>query len=56
VVRELIRRVAKTPPQQLDRPFTTWSLSKLVEYLAEVHRVTISAETVRSILGKAGIS
>jgi transposase len=31
-VRETVCRVAKTPPQQLGRPFTTWSLSKLVEY------------------------
>ena len=36
--RELVCRVAKTPPQQLGRPFTTWSLSKLVEYLAAQHR------------------
>ncbi|WP_216843327.1 hypothetical protein [Phytoactinopolyspora alkaliphila] len=55
MVRKLICRVAKTPPQQLDRPFTTWSLSKLLEYLTEVHQVTISTETVRSILRKAGI-
>lgn len=27
-------RVAKTPPQQVGCPFTTWSLSKLVEHLA----------------------
>jgi hypothetical protein len=47
--------VAKTPPQQLGRPFTTWSLSKLVEYLAEHKKITISAESVRQILRKAGI-
>ena len=34
VVRELVCRVAKTAPQQLGRPFTTWSLSKLAEHLA----------------------
>ncbi|WUK71235.1 IS630 family transposase [Kribbella sp. NBC_00359] len=48
-------RVAKTPPQQLGRPFTTWSLSKLVEYLAEHKSIAISAESVRQILRKAGI-
>ena len=54
-VRETVCRVAKTPPQQLGRPFTTWSLSKLVEYLAEHKSIAISAESVRQILRKAGI-
>ena len=54
-VRETICRVAKTPPQQLGRPFTTWSLSKLVEYLAEHKAIAISTETVRKILRDAGI-
>jgi transposase len=54
--RELICRVAKTASQQLGRPFSTWSLSKLVEHLAEQHRVVISTETVRVILREAGIS
>jgi transposase len=55
-VRELVCRVAKTPPARLGRPFTTWSLSKLVAYLAESARVEISAESVRQILRAAGIS
>jgi transposase len=54
-VRESVCRVAKTPPQRLGRPFTTWSLSKLVEYLAEHKSITISVESVRQILHKAGI-
>jgi hypothetical protein len=54
-VRETVCRVAKTPPQQLGRPFTTWSLSKLVEYLAEHKSIAISVESVRQILHKAGI-
>lgn len=54
--RETVCRVAKTPPHELGRPFTTWSLSKLVAYLAEVKRITISAESVRQILRDAGIS
>jgi transposase len=56
VVRELVCRVAKTPPARLGCPFTTWSLSKLAEYLATQHRVVISAESVRQILRAAGIS
>jgi transposase len=56
VAREVICRVAKTPPPQLGRPFTTWSLSKLVEYLAEANRIVISAESVRTVLRRAGIS
>ena len=56
VVREVICRVAKTPPQQLGRPFTTWSLSKLVEHLGGQHRIVISTETVRAILRDADIS
>src|SRR3954454_4507187 len=54
-VRETVCRVAKTPPQELGRPFTTWSLSKLVEYLAEHKKITISTESVRQILRDAGI-
>jgi transposase len=54
-VRELICRVARTPPQQAGLPFTTWSLSKLVEHLAAAHRVVASTETVRQILRAAGV-
>ena len=49
-------RVAKTPPQQVGCPFTTWSLSKLVEHLAARRRVVISTETVSTILCDAAIS
>jgi transposase len=56
VAREIVCRVAKTPPQQLGRPFTTWSLSKPVEHLGEYHRIVISTETARAILCEAGIS
>src|SRR6188472_1675567 len=55
LVRELVCRTAKTPPQRLGRPFTTWSLSKLVGYLAEHERVVISTESVRQILRAAGV-
>jgi transposase len=52
-VRKTVCRVAKNPPQRLGRPFTTWSLSKLVEYLAEHQHIAISTESVRQILRKA---
>ena len=48
--------VAKTPPHRLGRPFTTWSLSKLVDYLAEHKHIKISTESVRKILRDAGVS
>src|SRR5690606_10532166 len=54
-VRELVCRVARTPPQQLGRPFTTWSLSKLVEHLRDQHRIEVSADTVHRILRAAGV-
>lgn len=54
--RELICRAAKTAPQQLRLPFTTWSLTKLVEHLTEAHRIVVSTETVREVLREAGIS
>jgi hypothetical protein len=40
----LIYRVARTPPRQAGLPFTTWSLTKLVEHLAGAHRVVASIE------------
>jgi transposase len=54
-VRELICRVARTPPQHAGRPFTTWSLTKLVEHLRERHRIVASTETVRQVLRDAGV-
>jgi len=56
VAREIVCRVATTAPQQLGLPFTTWSLSKLVEHLGAAHRIVASTETVRKILREAGIS
>ncbi|ONI91363.1 IS630 family transposase [Actinosynnema sp. ALI-1.44] len=54
--RELICRVAQAAPTGLGQPFTTWSLSKLVAYLAEYHWLRVSTETVRQILRAAGIT
>ena len=56
VAREIVCRVATTAPQQLGLPFTTWSLSKLVEHLARAHRIVASTETVRKVLCEASIS
>ena len=56
VAREIVCRVAKTAPQQLGLPFTTWSLTKLVEHLARAHRIVVSTETVRQVLREASIS
>jgi transposase len=53
--RETVCRVAKTPPEELGLPFVTWSLSKLVAYLAEHKRIKISIESARQILRAAGI-
>ncbi|MGW5366678.1 IS630 family transposase [Actinopolymorpha pittospori] len=54
--REQICRTARSAPSALGLPFTTWSLAKLVGYLAERTRITVSTETVRRILAQAGIS
>jgi transposase len=54
--RDLICRIARATPSALGQPFTTWSLTKLVSYLREHHRLTISTETARRVLHKAGIT
>ena len=56
VAREIVCRVAKTAPQQLGLPLTTWSLTKLVEHLAGAQRIVASTETVRQVLRGASIS
>ena len=54
--RDQICRVAACKPAELGLPFTTWSLTKLVDYLAEHAWITVSTETVRQILRDAGVS
>ena len=54
--REQICRIAACKPAELGLPFTTWSLTKLVGYLAEHAWIRASTETVRQILRKAGVS
>jgi transposase len=55
VVCEQICRIAKTPPARLELPFTTWSLTKLADYLAADTNICVSTETIRKILREAGI-
>jgi transposase len=54
--RDLICRTARSAPTGLGQPFTTWSLTKLVAYLREHHRLVVSTETARRVLRHAGIS
>jgi len=53
-----IVRVAKTRPRKLGRPFTHWSLRKLVDYLVHhrSHPVIIERERLRQILHAHRIS
>lgn len=37
-------------------PFTAWSLTKLIAYLREHHRLMVSTETARRVLHQAGIT
>jgi transposase len=56
-VRRRICVIARCCPHDLGQPFSTWSLSKLVEYLTAAKIVvSISRETVRQILRAGGIS
>src|SRR5437764_12174714 len=54
--RDQICRIAACKPAELGLPFTTWSLTKLVAYLAEHACIRASADTVRQILLTAGVS
>ena len=56
VARQLICQTARATPSALGLPFTTWSLTKLVEHLARAQRIVVSAETVRQVLREASIS
>lgn len=56
--RAVIVETATTRPEKLGRPFTRWSLRKLVDYLATKpgHRVGIGRERLRQILDAEGIT
>jgi transposase len=55
---EFIVQMATTRPRAVGRPFTHWSLRKLVDYLAHQrsHPVVIERERLRQILHAHGIS
>jgi transposase len=54
--RDQICRIAACKPTELGLPFTTWSLTKLVSYLAEHAWIRASTETIRKILHEEGVS
>ena len=51
---ELLAAVRRRP-RSLDRPYSLWTLQRLVDYLAEKTGVRVSDETVRQELKKVGI-
>lgn len=51
---ELLAAVRRRP-RSLDRPYSLWTLQRLVDYLAEKTGLRVSDETVRQELKKAGI-
>jgi transposase len=53
--RELICQTARSTPSALGQPFTTWSLTKLADYLATHHHLPVSTETIRRVLREADI-
>ncbi|HEX6354288.1 helix-turn-helix domain-containing protein [Actinophytocola sp.] len=54
--RDQICRIARCKPAELGLSFTTWSLTKLVDSLAEHAWIRASTETVRQIPRRAGVS
>jgi transposase len=55
--RREIKKIAKSRPAEHDLPFSTWSLSKLAEFLvAEGVVDDISHEGLRTLLGEEGVS
>lgn len=55
--RERICQIARVAPNLLGKPFTTWSLPKLRDYLVAIGVVgQISVETLRQILRRGGVS
>jgi transposase len=55
--RREIKKIALSIPTDLDRPFATWSLAKLADYLVAEGVVTdISHEGLRQLLREEGVS
>jgi len=53
--RDMICQTARSTPSAPGQPFTTWSLTKLADYLAAHHRLPVSVETIRRVLRQVGI-
>jgi transposase len=54
--RDIICQTARSTASALGQPFTTWSVTKLADYLAEHCRLPVSTETIRRVLRAAGIT
>jgi len=54
-VRRQVCLLARCCPRDLGLAFSTWSLTKLAEYLATTSAVVVSRESIRQILRDAGI-
>lgn len=51
--REQVVNVVRQRPRSLDQPFSTWTLQRLVEYMAQQTGLRVSPDTVRLILLEA---
>jgi len=54
--RQKMVQLALTPPQSLSKPFTSWSLDKLVAELQEAQQIRISKSWLSQILKEHGLS
>jgi transposase len=53
--REQLMQSVRQRPRSLDQPYSTWTLQRLADYLAEQTGIRVEAETVRLYLKAAGI-
>ncbi len=55
-ISEQVRLIARCCPRDLGLAFSTWSLTKLADYLAATGVAVVSRESIRQILHDAGIN
>jgi transposase len=53
--REQVVNVVRQRPRSLELPFSTWTLQRLVDYMAQQTGVRVSPDTIRLILLEADI-
>ncbi|MEZ4669254.1 MAG: helix-turn-helix domain-containing protein [Anaerolineae bacterium] len=53
--REQVVNVVRQRPRSLQQPFSTWTLRRLVDYMAQQTGVRVSPDTVRLLLLEADI-